>query len=195
MAAHAFPVVKSYRDWHIPWARADVTLQEGLAYLATLAARQDEIPLLIRLIENPRYKIPGVTLFHGAVDLKQHDCIHLLLGRGLLSKDEAFVIGFTMGSTGGVSTVEETLFSKIARHLYPRIYRFDHEDEQIFRDAVKLGAISCCHPLDAVDFKPWLNCPLGEVRQAFGLEAELIEAYYQVEKRRFPDDKASRRLI
>lgn len=189
------PAVKSYRDWHVPWSRSDITLRQGLDYLATLAARADEIPLLIRLIENPRYKIPGITLFHGSVELRQHDCIHLLLGRGLLSKDEAFVIGFTMGSTGVVSTVEETLFCKIARHLYPRIYRFDHEDEEIFRDAVKLGAISQCQPLDRADFSPLLDVPLAEARAALGLEPELIEAYYRVEQRRFPGAKASARLI
>lgn len=195
MSTNSLPLVRSYRDWHVPWHHGDITLREGLDYLATLAARQDEIPLLVRLIENPHYRIPGVTLFHGAVDLKQHDCIHLLLGRGLLPKDEAFVIGFTMGSTGEVSTVEEKLFSKIARHLYPRIYRFDREDEQIFRDAVKLGAISCCMPLDAADFKPWLDSPLTQAREGLGIEAELIEAYFRIEKRRFPASKASQRLI
>lgn len=189
------PAVKSYRDWHIPWVRGDITLREGLDYLATLAARADEIPLLIKLIENPRYKIPGVTLFHGAVELPQHDCIHLVLGRGLLPKDEAFVIGFTMGSTGAVNTVEETLFCKIARHLYPRIYRFDHEDEQIFQDAVKLGAISRCTPLDNADFQPLLDIPLSDARAALGIESELIEAYYHIEKKRFPAAKASQRLI
>lgn len=192
---YGLPAVKSYRDWHIPWARSDISLRQGLDYLATLAARADQIPLLVRLIENPRYKIPGVTLFHGSVDLRQHDCIHLLLGRGLLSKDEAFVIGFTMGSTGEVSTVEESVFCKIARHLYPRIYRFDTDDELIFRDAVKLGAISRCEPLDKADFKPLLDMPLKQARHQLGLEPELIEAYYHIEKQRFPEDKASRRLI
>lgn len=189
------PTVKSYRDWHIPWSRGDITLREGLGYLDTLAARADEIPLLIKLIENPRYKVPGVTLFHGSVELRQHDCIHLLLGRGLLPKDEAFVIGFTMGSTGVVNTVEETLFCKIARHLYPRIYRFDHEDEQIFRDAVKLGAISRCEPLDNTDFHPLLDTSLCDARTQLGIEHELIEAYYHVEKKRFPAAKACQRLI
>lgn len=195
MGAMNLPQVKSYRDWHIPWQWGEVTLREGLDSLARLAAAPQEIPLLVRLVENPRYKIPGITLFHGAVELKQHDCIHLLLGRGLLSKDEAFVIGFTMGSTDAVSTVEETLFCKITKHLYPRIYKFDDEDIQIFRDAVKLGAISCCEPLDSADFRPWLDRPLRETREALGIESELIEAYYKVEKRRFSNAKASQRLI
>lgn len=195
MTAIALPPVHSYRDWHIPWSRGDITLREGLEWLGLLGAAPGEIPLLIRLLENPRYHIPGITLFHGAVDLRQHDCIHLLLGRGLLPKDEAFVIGFTMGSTGEVSTVEEGLFARIARWLYPRVYRFDDDDVSIFHDAVKLGAISRCEPLDRVDFRPWLDRPLNELRAGIGLERELIEAYFCVEKRRFPDSKASQRLL
>ncbi len=194
MGALNLPNVERWEDWHIPWSRDDVTLREALSSLSPVAASQQEIPLLVQLIENPRYRIPGITLFHGAVELKQHDCIHILLGRGLLAKDEAFVIGFTMGSTGVVSTVEESLFSKIAKYLYPRIYKFDDEDVQIFRDAVKLGAISCCEPLDVTDFTPYLDVPLAEARAALGIESELIEAYYKVEKRRFPDSVASQRL-
>ena len=54
----------------------------------------------MRLLENPKYHLPGVTLFHGAVDLDMHDRIDIALGRGLLTAiDEAFTIGFTMGST------------------------------------------------------------------------------------------------
>lgn len=189
------PPVTRWEDWHIPWDCDQISLRQGLEYLKPVAAGPQEIPLLVRLVENPRYRIPGLTLFHGAVELKQHDCIHILLGRGLQAKDEAFVIGFTMGSTGAVSSVEETLFCKIARNLYPRIYQFDDEDEQIFRDAVKLGAISYCKPLDSTDFTPYLDMPLKQTREALGLECELIEAYYKVEKRRFPHAQASQRLL
>jgi len=194
-SAFNLPPVTRWEDWHIPWHCDQLTLREGLAYLAPVAAAPQEIPLLVRLVENPRYRIPGLTLFHGAVELKQHDCIHILLGRGLLAKDEAFVIGFTMGSTGEVSTVEETLFCKIARNLYPRIYKFDEQDARIFRDAVKLGAISGCKPLDTTDFTPYLDMPLQQARTELGLEGELIEAYYRVEKRRYPDAVASQRLL
>ena len=53
------------------------------------------MPLIIKLVENPNYKTS--KLFGGAVDLFTHDCIHVLLGRGLLPKDEAFVIGVLWG--------------------------------------------------------------------------------------------------
>ncbi len=131
----------NWADWHIPLSAGQLTLRQGLASLAEVGARQQEIPLLIRLMENPKYSLPGVTLFHGAVDLKAHDRIHILLGRGLLTEDEAFTIGFTMGSTKRVSRTEEWLFGLIARRLYPVPYRFDDNAVRIFRDAVHLGGI------------------------------------------------------
>ena len=189
------PESLSYKDWHIPWANNQLTLKQGVDRMLALGAPQDDIPFLVKLMENPRFSIPGITLFHGAVDLKQHDCIHLVLGRGMLSKDEAFVIGFTMGSTNQVSTSEESLFCKISKHLYPRIYKFDDEDIGIFKDAVRLGSISRCVALDSFNFEPWLHCTLQELRERLGIESELIEAYYQVEKRRYPHSQASQRLM
>lgn len=189
------PVFFSYKEWHIPWNDDQHTLRACLDNLARLGAPQEDIPLMVKLVENPKYRIPGITLFHGAVELKQHDCIHILLGRGLLPKDEAFVIGFTMGSTNQISTSEETLFCKIAKHLYPTIYKFDDDDIAIFKDAVRLGSI--CRPsrLDDFDFEPWLDKSLKDARDAAGLDSGLIEAYYKLEATRFPEDPACKRLI
>ncbi|MDX1694998.1 MAG: hypothetical protein R3208_14625 [Ketobacteraceae bacterium] len=195
MTGSSLPVIKRYSDWHIPWKDDHYTLQECLDNLALLGAPPQKIPFLVRLVENPGYRIPGLTLFHGAVELRQHDCIHILLGRGLLSKDEAFVIGFTMGSTNQVSTAEENLFCKIAKHLYPSIYRFDDEDISIFKDAVRLGSICRPERLDSFDFEPWLDRSVRDLRKAAGLDRGMIEAYYRLEKQRFPGALASQRNI
>jgi hypothetical protein len=182
-------------EWHIPLSPGEMTLRQGLASLAAVGARQQEIPLLIRLMENPKYSLPGLTFFHGAVDLKAHDRIHILLGRGLLTEDEAFTIGFTMGSTKRVRRTEEWLFGLIARRLYPVPYRFDDTAMRIFRDAVHLGGLSRCLPLDRIDFDPYLDTPLQEIRTAIGLETDLLFAYYRIEKARYPDSAACRRLL
>ena len=63
-----------------------VALAEAIEDMRRVGAAQAEIPLLVQLIENPRYKVPGIDLFHGRVELHQHDAIHILLGRGLLNK-------------------------------------------------------------------------------------------------------------
>lgn len=150
---------------------------------------------MVQLVENPRYRIPGFTVFHGAVDLWQHDCIHIVLGRGLLEMDEAFTIGFTMGTTNKVSTTEERLFSLVSRYLYPRVYQFGRDEIEVFRHAVRLGYISACRPLDQVDFREYLDYRLCDVRAELGLEVDLLRAYYRIEGERYPHSAASRRLL
>ncbi len=185
----------NWADWHIPLSRGETTLRQGLESLAEVGARQHEIPLIVRLLENPKYSLPGLTLFHGAVDLRAHDRIHLLLGRGLLSEDEAFTIGFTMGSTKRVSRIEEWLFGLFARHVYPQPYTFDVDAVRIFSDGVRLGGISNCQPLDEIKFDRCLDITLDQVRDQVGLETELLAAYYTIGKQRYPDARASQRLL
>ena len=86
MALPPLPEISNFKDWHIPWEKDQYTLKECLDNLALLGAPPDKIPLMVKLVENPKYRIPGVTLFHGAVELKQHDCIHALLGRDDLAR-------------------------------------------------------------------------------------------------------------
>lgn len=185
----------NWADWHIPLSSGEINLREGLASLARVGARQQEIPLIVRLLENPKYSLPGLTLFHGAVDLGAHDRIHILLGRGLLTEDEAFTIGFTMGSTKRVSRMEERLFGWIARHIYPPPYTFTEHAVRIFSDAVRLGGISGCRPLDRIEYDRHLDKPLAEIRAWLGLETDLIAAYYRIEKERYPDSRGSQRLL
>jgi hypothetical protein len=78
-------------------------------------------------------------MFNGATSFDTHDPIHILLGRGLLAADEAFVIGFTMGSTNRVTTIDEKVYSFFAKHLFPKSYKFDDQALSIFCDAVKLA--------------------------------------------------------
>ena len=185
----------SYKEWHIPFSKDDLTLREARASLSALGARQEDIPLMVQLVENPRFDIPGIDIFHGAVDIKTHDCIHILLGRGLLPKDEAFVIGFTMGSTNKVTTLEENLYALVSKNLYPKVYQFDDEAIRIFKDATKLGYISDCQSLDRIDYAKYLDWKLRDIRHDINLESDLILAYYRIEQRRYPESQASQRLL
>ncbi len=186
---------QDYRAWHIPLRRDQLTLGQAREDLASVGAGQEEVPLMVQLVENPRYRIPGFELFHGAVDLPQHDAIHIALGRGLLPKDEAFTIGFTMGSTKKVGTIEEELFGVVSRFLYPQFYQFDRDDIGVFKNAVRLAYISRCQPLDEWDFSPYLDRPLAELRTDLGLETDLLLAYYGIERQRHPDCPESQRLL
>jgi len=187
--------MNSYLDWHISLSNADITLRQALADLDTFKADQDDIPLMVQLVENPKFRIPGVEIFHGAVDLQQHDCIHILLGRGLSSIDEAFTIGFTMGTTNKVSTTEERLYSLIAQYFYPSVYQFSDNDIEVFKNAVRLGYISSCQALDTVDFVQFMDESMISIRQSVCLESDLLLAYYCIEQQRYPDIAACQRLL
>jgi hypothetical protein len=184
-----------WRDWIVPIGEESATLRQILESSAHLKADQSDIPLIIQLVENPKFDIPGIDLFNGAVDLHTHDCIHVLLGRGMLPKDEAFVIGFTMGSTNRVTTTEEKLFSLAAKYLYPGPYKFSDEEIHVFQDAVRLGFVSDCEPLSGIDYTQHMDLSIGQIRERIGLEPDLLKAYYRIEKRRYPDDVASQRVL
>jgi hypothetical protein len=183
------------RSWHVPLSERDAALGDAHDKLLAFGLKQDDIPFLIQLVENPKYDFPGIDLFSGATDLRAHDQIHILLGRGLLPKDEAFVLGFTMGSTDVVGQVEERIFTFFTKYLYPRAYRFNDEDIRVFRDAVRLGFISDVQRLDKVDYESLRGLSLAEARQRIGLEEDLLRAYYAVEKNRYPHSFESQRLL
>jgi hypothetical protein len=187
--------MSSYLNWHIPLTNDSITLQQALDSLEAVKAEQHDIPLMVQLVENPKYRFPGFEIFHGAVDLQQHDCIHILLGRGLTSIDEAFTIGFTMGTTNKVSTTEERLYGLIAQYFYPSVYQFCEDDIEVFKNAVRLGFISSCAALDSVDFVQFMDKSLSAMRHTLGLETDLLQAYYGIEQQRYSDNPACQRLL
>src|SRR5262245_11870133 len=191
----ALDAERKVRDWFVPLSCADRTLGEASASMRAIGLKQEEVPYIVRFVENPKFDLPLLDIFHGATSLETHDCIHIVLGRGLLPKDEAFVIGFSMGSTGKVSTTEEFLYGLFAKHLYPRAYRFTDDDFRVFKDAVRLGFISDCRSLCEADYACYLDMRLRHVREALGIETSLLKAYYAIEKRRYPDAHECRRLL
>lgn len=185
----------SYKHWFLPITYGHLTLREAIQFLNIVAAPQAKIPEVIRWTEGKDSHL-AKQFFYGGVDLLPHDCIHILLGRGLLGNDEAFVIGFTMGSTKRLETMNKEVFAYIAQHYYPNAYRMNDHSRVIYRDATKLGHISNCQPLDEVDFEPMFDWTIDEVRKTVGIETAMIQAYYRdIEQRRLPEDPSSSRLL
>ena len=85
---------------------------------------QSSIHWFVWLLENP---VSPISLT-GAIDLENHDLIHILLDRGMEIRDEAMVIGFTMGNSTGTTSLVKWLFEFCARYLYPDGYRFNDAD-------------------------------------------------------------------
>ncbi|MGH7597197.1 MAG: hypothetical protein ACREOI_12650 [bacterium] len=188
-------VEEKIRNWFIPLSCRDKSLGQTYQELQSFGLKQNDVPYIIQIVENPKSDFPGFDIFHGAVNLQMHDYIHILLGRGLLPKDEAFVIGFTMGSTDRVTATEERLYAFFAKYLYPKEYRFTDEDVRVFKNAVRLGFISNCQPLSQIDYSPYSDWSLREIRKALGIEEDLLRAYYAIEKRRYPNSRESQRLL
>jgi len=178
--------------WHIPITNGSITLSEAVTSMDPFKLLPHEVPLIIQLVENPKY---DVGIFPGCVDLFTHDCIHALLGRGCLVKDEAFVIGFTMGSVGRVSYFKRKLFLLATEYLYPAGYEFFDDDAGIYEDAVKIALIMNVCDLSKVDFNEYLDWPVADVRDKFDINVDLLKSYYKMEKKRFPQCRECSRLV
>jgi hypothetical protein len=148
------------------------------------------VPWWVRLLENPTSPVA----LPGAVDLFGHDCTHILLGRGLLPQDEAFVLGFTMGASGACARWQQTLFRFSARYLYCGVYRFSDIDAGVFDMAVEVGRRAGTAPVHQVDFRGLLARPVGEIRQMLGIKRDVLGSAYAVERARWPHTDASARL-
>ena len=181
---------KSAEEWHYPLLKGSTLLSRALEGMNEWKLNQEDIPLIIKLAENPNYWT--ARNLGGAVDLFTHDCIHILLGRGALLKDEAFVIGYTMGSSKKMSRFRRNLFLWTSKYLYPEGYKFKEEERYVFYSGVMAG--SRCHTdLSKVNFKELLDYKVQGVREKLGIDKKLLKCYYCVEKKLF-DDKESQRL-
>ena len=178
-------------EWHVPLYTSQTTIDEGLRSMDSFKLQAEDVPFIIKLVENPKYDI---GLFAGNVSLYNHDCIHLLLGRGLRVKDEAFVIGYTMGSTKKMRRWRRNLYMFFAKYLFPKGYKFGEEERFVFNMGVKAGSL-CSADLSQVDFKKLKNKKLKTVRQILGIEKEFIRDIYKIEKKLFPNSEESQRLL
>lgn len=192
--------VSEMDGWNITLADSHQLVRDVLASRdcrgnETDASSIQNAPLIVRLMESPDWHFPGLTLFHGAVKPQNHIYIHILLGRGHLPKDEAFCLGFAMGSTHRVSAMEQEAFCAINQWLYPKAKRFHDEELAVFRDGIRVGMLSNCQSLDDVNFSDFDHATIGGMRTALGVEEDLLGAYYRIEQQRYPSSPESQRLM
>ena len=179
--------------WHVPLSQSDITLSAAVLAMQGWKLTQSDVPLIIQLVENPKYRLSW--LFPGSTTIEAHDCAHIVLGRGVMLKDEAFVIGFTMGSTHRMSTLRSSLFLFCARYLYPIGYKFYEAEAKIFRDGVRLAKIMNCKDFAKFDFTVCASETISEIRNNLGLDVPLLRAYYEYEKVNNKESKECQRLV
>ena len=148
------------------------------------------MPWYVRAVENPA----SPAALPGAVDLFGHDCVHILLGRGMHSQDEAFVVGATMGSSRRLTGWQQQFYLAWSRLLYRGPYRFSRIDRMVFGIGVEFGRCQCARPLSGVPWPELMDRKLGELRAELGIDAEHLTAVYESERVLWPDSPVAARL-
>lgn len=184
----AAPSKPNWRAWCPGLDNDAMTMREVLATLP--AAPPEAIPWIVRLFENPT----GWLRLHGAVDLAHHDMIHVLLGRGLLGQDEAFVIGFTMGCTKAVTWAEEWWFKFAASHLYPDPYRMPARILAAYDLGLEAGRGMGVRDIHLAVGDAMLDRPLGDLRRELAIDPHRLRDIYARERAILPGTAASLRL-
>ena len=123
-----------------------------------------KIHWFVWLLENPKSPI-SLT---GAIDLYNHDIIHILLDRGMLNRDEAMVIGFTMGNSETTSSRVRWLFEFCARYLYPESYRFNEYDLLEFERGFAYGYTRPKRNIHLAEFD--VKRDIEEIRKEWDIE-------------------------
>ena len=128
--------------------------------------KQSDIHWFVWLLENPKSPLR----LSGAVNLNNHDIIHVLLDREMDIQDEAYVIGFTMGNSRPSSSFARWAFRISARWLYPDGYRFNKTDMMEFDRGYDYG-----HDLQTKNIheKTWTEHSISEnitnIREKMGI--------------------------
>jgi hypothetical protein len=181
-------VTPRWQDWSPGLDRDDRLLGEVLAEAPLY--EQGDIPLIVRLLEHPSSPVA----LPGAVSLVRHDCLHVLLGRGLLPQDEAFVVGFTMGATRSVSRLGLAVFRFFVRWLYPPSFRLSGAHLRVFDLAFQEGLAAGTCRLDEYPLERHLQLPVRELRERVGLRPDALRRAFGRERALLPDTAESVRL-
>lgn len=174
--------------WNPGLDNGDRVLGDVLGSMPSVDA--DAIPWQIKWLENPSSWIA----LPGAITLRRHDAIHVLLGRGLRSQDEAFVIGFTMGATKVLRGWQEAFFAFATKLFYPKPYNFTDDDLFTLRLGFGAGQDSKATRLERFPFEDHFEKTVDEVRAIVGISVPDLHAYYRKERLLNPHTKETSRL-
>ncbi|MEL6170834.1 MAG: hypothetical protein AAFQ04_03070 [Pseudomonadota bacterium] len=178
-------------EWNPGLDTDDQTLADVLATMP--AASAEDVPEIIRRYENPE----SPEALPGAIALDRHDCIHVLLGRGLHVQDEAFVIGATMGAASEITEEHIDFFIKVSTQEYPKHWRF--KEEHIFSFRLGVGfAVDNLNNKDLhlipMEKEPWQSKTVRQARRELGIVKEELRSYFRKAELLVPGTRATRRL-
>ena len=174
--------------WYPGVQNDDMTVQQVMDSMPQ--SPPTKIPFVVRLFENP-----GSWLrFRGAVALEDHDVLHVLLGRGLQDQDEAFVLGFAMGTGKKVSWFQYHIFKFVLARIYPEPYRIPKYLQPAFDLGFQCGKETGVKDLYKRSLKDMQSMTLREARKEAGIDISVLQKYYELEQQSIPFTIASLRL-
>lgn len=181
----------NWDEWSPGLDTDDMTLAQVLVTMP--AADAAEVPEIIRKYENPE----SPDALPGAISLPRHDCIHVLIGRGLHVQDEAFVIGATMGAASDITQEHIDFFIKVSTTEYPKHWRFEQDHIPSYLLGVGFAADNLRNRdlhLIPLEEEPWQSKTVREARSDLGIVKEELRAYFRKAELLVPGTPASRRL-
>jgi hypothetical protein len=138
---------------------------------------QDQISPLVQLFENPKSKFA----LPGAMDLFNHDCLHILLGCGLQSYEECFVIGVAMGNDENLKLWHEKFWKFCAQYLYSGAFRVHgRQTLKYFDQGVAYGKKLKHKNLHQIEFREYLDQKVGDLRQMVSIDKGLLKSFIHV---------------
>ena len=159
-----FALLNSQSELNLPLHQSNQTLFECLKTIK--GDEQSNIPWIVWLLENPDSIFP----LPGKINLYNHDCLHILLDRGISLFDEAFVVGFTMGSDIRSNRFHLAVFKILSRLFYPQEYKFEREHFKLFDLAFDYGRSLKVKNLNQFNFKAYENKTVSEFRKYLGID-------------------------
>lgn len=188
----------NYSFWQPLLMLDDPMSVHGYLALFPDIANAEATPDIVWKYENP----DSPDQLPGAVDIDTHDTIHVLLGRGALQSDEAFVIGFTMGGTGRLTPDECETFVYAVTSEYLPPYRIDPRNIPSFKFGV--GAGKEYFDATGIDLstEEWSHfiksergTPIGKLRESLKIDiATLSDIRNGYEWPALPNGRAKNRL-
>ncbi|WP_299493683.1 hypothetical protein [Acaryochloris sp. IP29b_bin.137] len=150
----------------------------GDAYQKFVKDQQADIPLSVWLIENPSSPIS----LPGSVDLRGHDCIHLLLNRGMSLFDEAFVIGYTMGNCANIGNHHISIYKLFSKICFPDAYQFNSFHMRAFDFGFMYGQKVKFQNIHKVNFDQYSDQPIHDLRVHFGINLMEVHCLWKAEQ-------------
>lgn len=143
----AQPSFSSQRVLRQPTQNKQLSLQE--AHNALNQPGAERLPFRVWLLESPQSPLglPGSTLRFN------RDCFHILLNRSTALVDEAYVLGFMMGTAPQMGPIRLGIYKLLAQWIYPKSYQFSSEALQAFSTGFDRGREPRFRNLYRIDFQ------------------------------------------